>query len=580
MVQSGDVYSYSFKDEDGLDFGGDNVLGYKIIVILKKDLNALGYGVGYPQKGGAYDLGEVASFRSVDAQGQSEATVSLPLDFSSSFHAIQTDGFAKTVSIGNAALTSDGGTYLAPAGSRVAYQAKAIGGLTSSLKGLEDLSPTASGDYTYFKMPDKDISVSTSFETVSSQSAAVSTDFDEQKSGLNNGNYTDKAVTSWNSGNNYANPRTVTLTYPTAIEVSAVNVYFYNENFEAFSRTLSIGVEVSEDGTDWVNETSVSAPDYAFKSSGANVLTLSKAYQAKAIRLTFQSDSYICLSEIATFSPAQTKTAGGVTYLKGDSGYTVIGSEAKDAVLAGSFDGTDVVGISSGSLGKGLVSLDASAVKMTRLENEFLFDYPALTKVTVPGNVDYVGDFAFAQSGKLASISGLDLSKATYIGKSAFENVPASFEVIPTAAQRMGVRAFANSGVTKLDLSTSTQNNGSPWVEDFAFEGAGKLTSVTLGNAYYIGYRAFANTDALKGALDLSKVGTIQDGAFAGSGIEEITLGPTVFIGSGAFAKSGLKKVNFKGTEAQFKAVQDRYLQENNGYGDPLFDGLEIVYVQ
>lgn len=573
-------YSYTLPSYETLDFGTDQALNYKAVVVLKDDLQTLGYSLGYPANGTFYETGDTLSFKKEEANGNQEHVISLQADFASSFRTITTDGFANSVRIGRAKLSpKNSASYVVPVGSRVTYETKTLGGLFTKVNGLDGLTgESTSGNITTFQMPDKDLPITTSFEFMNSINAEVESNFDEKNKGgkINDGVTTDKAYTTWNGDNNYTAARHIAMTYPTAQQVNEVHVFFHQENFDSYKTSLTIDVEVSEDGTTYTTDKTFDNTSSNFVLGSPNVLALSKSYNAKAIRLNFKSSSYIVLSEIATYAPADTVSEGGISYWKNADGYQVIGATTDEVVVPPQVQGTNVTSILAGSLPKTLTKLDASALPLTELPNDFLFGYEKVSEVKLPTTITKVGDFAFANNTSLKTLTGLDFTKVTSIGKSAFESVPIAFDLkLSALTTALGHKAFAYSGVKSVDFTGSTPTT----ISDYAFMEAGNLASVTLGGVTAIGNSAFANTTNLKGALDLTNVTSIRDAAFMASGIQEITIKAGVTIGSGAFERSGLAKVTFKGTEAEYKALQDKYQAANNEWGTRLFEGLEIVYV-
>jgi hypothetical protein len=104
----------------------------------------------------------------------------------------------------------------------------------------------------------------------------------------------------------------------------------------------------------------------------------------------------------------------------------------------------------------------------------------------------------------------------------------------------IGKNAFKGSNINSIDL----YNSFISWINvgESAFEGCSRFTRFDqMANARSIGKRAFANTGLTK--ADLSKAETIGDNAFDGCNINNITFGSISSIGQyafrGAFANGG-----------------------------------------
>ncbi len=110
----------------------------------------------------------------------------------------------------------------------------------------------------------------------------------------------------------------------------------------------------------------------------------------------------------------------------------------------------------------------------------------------LPAALKYIGNNAFAEC---ASLVDFDLTDAT-------------------ALEDIGVRAFANSGLTSIDLS---QNKLITEISDQCFEGSGSLTNVVLpSDVEYIGTSAFGNCVALEQVDGLGEaLTTIKMNAFS-----------------------------------------------------------------
>ncbi len=149
------------------------------------------------------------------------------------------------------------------------------------------------------------------------------------------------------------------------------------------------------------------------------------------------------------------------------------------------------------------------------------------------GNIETVGDYAFgAHTSEIfftnqavttysIGVSELDLSKAASIGAHAFEEASALTRITLPAPAAEGEETKAAGLV----------------IGDYAFAGASHLSeAVNLELATRIGAHAFEHS-ALTGELDLSKVVSIGDWAFAYNSIGRAVLGKTLTeIGDNPFA--------------------------------------------
>lgn len=188
-----------------------------------------------------------------------------------------------------------------------------------------------------------------------------------------------------------------------------------------------------------------------------------------------------------------------------------------------------------------------------------------LTSVTIPDSVTSIGNFTFSSCRGLTSIA------------------------IGNRVTSLGEEAFCYcSGLTSITIPDSVISIG-----NYAFQGCTGLTSVTiLDSVTGIGYRAFCNCGGLTSIvvkegnskyiakdnclIDKStatlvlgcktsviptdgSVTSIGDWAFNGcSGLTSVTIGNGVTsIGSYAFEVcSKLKRIDFNGTKAQWKAIE------------------------
>lgn len=126
---------------------------------------------------------------------------------------------------------------------------------------------------------------------------------------------------------------------------------------------------------------------------------------------------------------------------------------------------------------------------------------------------------------------------------------------LPDSVEFIGVRAFANSGVTSVNIPKGLMTQGADYISYLGFYGCEKLASVTFPEGTdtlaNIGYMAFVGCKSLTG-FDFTRVETIQSLTFvkAFAPGAEIDLSNTVIGGSAAaFSHSGVEKVIFGGSK-------------------------------
>ena len=137
-----------------------------------------------------------------------------------------------------------------------------------------------------------------------------------------------------------------------------------------------------------------------------------------------------------------------------------------------------------------------------------------ITEFVIPDYVTGIGDEAFKDCTKLSSIT---IGKnVTSIGNSAFSGCPIENATMPTDAI---------SSIPKENLAKAVINGGEN-IEDNAFKGCTRLTSVTIPNSVTsIGDRAFYGCTGLTFITIPNSVTSIGQSAFAGcTGLTSITI--------------------------------------------------------
>ncbi|MDE7296692.1 MAG: leucine-rich repeat domain-containing protein [Clostridia bacterium] len=213
-------------------------------------------------------------------------------------------------------------------------------------------------------------------------------------------------------------------------------------------------------------------------------------------------------------------------------------------------------------------SIDANAFESCEL----------LTSVTLPYGLRRIGNGAFYLCGSLETISIPD--SVTSIDSNAFTACRSLKNItIPDSVTSIGTNVFRGcSSLTSVSLPDGIKSISSDMfafctsltsitipdhvtsIGDYAFENCELLTSITLpAGVTSIGSAAFVRCSSLTSIVIPDGVTTVKANAFAGcSALTSITLPAGVTsIGESAFyGCSSLTSIIFKGTEAQWEAIQ------------------------
>ena len=183
---------------------------------------------------------------------------------------------------------------------------------------------------------------------------------------------------------------------------------------------------------------------------------------------------------------------------------------------------------------------------LTRIGDEAFSD-TALTELTIPKSVFYIGAKAFYRCKSLVRLNFEDDSELRTIGDSAFAEISnLRFVNIPAKVERIGNSAFAKCG-----LSTVTFDNGSHLeaIGDSAFAECSFYTISIPASVISIGGEAFRLCRTLRDVVFAQdcKLQTIGASAFSDCGyLATISIPASlVTLGDKAFQNSGLATINY-----------------------------------
>ncbi len=228
-----------------------------------------------------------------------------------------------------------------------------------------------------------------------------------------------------------------------------------------------------------------------------------------------------------------------------------------------------------------------NGMPITKIDTEAFPGNTTMTSVVMPDSIEWLGIGAFAECSKLESVTFS--SKLTIISQFAFRDCDVLERVtVPEGITKIAQSAFYNCD--KLDRVslpkslTHIENNAfdectalttvvfSGTADDWAAIEVGSVnasplryatlyidnvepTDVTI-TATTIGRYAFYRCSALDDVILADSVETINDQAFASSGIKTLVIGSGVkSIGYAAAKDTELQKVYYHGTEAEWSQI-------------------------
>lgn len=148
--------------------------------------------------------------------------------------------------------------------------------------------------------------------------------------------------------------------------------------------------------------------------------------------------------------------------------------------------------------------------EMTKIPDCCMMGCTKVKSISIPGNYESLGDYAFDQTGIETVTSGVGVR---YLGKYCFQNCTSLTQVaLPVGMETVGAYSFVGCTALK-DLAIPY---GVTTIEERAFENLDALTSVRLPYTLKtIGDYAFSDCNKIQSITIPENVETIGDGAFA-----------------------------------------------------------------
>lgn len=224
---------------------------------------------------------------------------------------------------------------------------------------------------------------------------------------------------------------------------------------------------------------------------------------------TFTFDSFL----------ASSATASGLIIREG----VIIGYDNPTSVTVAS----TVTDIAEGALAgcTTLTSINLSSTSITEIPESAFAGCTALKSVTLPTACTAIGANAFAGCTSLATVAA---SGVMDIGADAFRGC-GGLASVPSSATKLGDYAFAQSGVTTVDISSVSM------LGEGAFAGCASLSSVTVATSATLPDAVFAGCTALA-VSDWSGVTSFGQAALAGIPATTLTLNSSATLADYALA--------------------------------------------
>ncbi|MEY8461710.1 leucine-rich repeat protein [Streptococcus merionis] len=176
---------------------------------------------------------------------------------------------------------------------------------------------------------------------------------------------------------------------------------------------------------------------------------------------------------------------------------------------------------------------------LEKISNGAFYNLSSLSKITLPTNLQLIGDYAFGST----SLSEIDLPDSLKeIGDSAFANTSLVSVRLPSQLEVVGSGAFGTDSLTSVYIPKSLKSVGTSY---------GYTTSIYHRSWGYLSqsYGAFSGANNLKEVTFEAGITEIVDNLFGGSGLKTINLPDTLIkIGENAFAHSKLEEINLPTT--------------------------------
>ena len=159
-----------------------------------------------------------------------------------------------------------------------------------------------------------------------------------------------------------------------------------------------------------------------------------------------------------------------------------------------------------------------------------------------PSEIAIIGDNVFQNCTNLEEISWPE--KITSIGKQTFDNCTnLKLIILPKTITNIEEMAFTNSGITSIEIPEKVKK-----IKEACFMGCSQLVQIDFNAIDSIDGSAFYGCSSLQKLVFPKSLTYIEGGAFAESGVSEVTFLSTkkLQIGQAAFRKcKNLSKVNF-----------------------------------